>query len=166
MKIRFTPLLLAGVVLFSSGCASIVSKSSYPIMINSSPAEAGISITDKKGVEVYRGNTPATVKLRAGGGFFTKALYLVKFDKPGYDIRVVPIEYKLDGWYFGNILFGGFIGLLIVDPATGAMFKLDTEFINETLSKSTASVPGNELKVYTLSEIPADWQEHLVKLPE
>lgn len=31
----------------------------------------------------------------------------------------------MDGWYMGNLLFGGFIGFLIVDPATGAMWKLD-----------------------------------------
>jgi hypothetical protein len=30
----------------------------------------------------------------------------------------------MDGWYIGNILFGGVIGFLIVDPATGAMWKL------------------------------------------
>jgi hypothetical protein len=31
----------------------------------------------------------------------------------------------MDGWYIGNILFGGLIGILIVDPLTGAMWKLD-----------------------------------------
>ena len=152
--------------LLASGCATIVSKSNYPIMINSTPSEAGISITDKKGVEVYRGKTPATVKLRAGSGYFSRALYLVKFDKPGYDIRVVPIEYKLDGWYFGNIVFGGLIGMLIVDPASGAMYKLDTEFIHEDLSQSTSGRPAGELKVYALDDLPADWHAHLVKLPE
>jgi hypothetical protein len=27
--------------------------------------------------------------------------------------------------------------MLIIDPATGAMWKIETEFLNETLSKST-----------------------------
>ncbi|WP_174263189.1 CsgG/HfaB family protein [Citrifermentans bemidjiense] len=31
----------------------------------------------------------------------------------------------MNGWYWGNIVFGGVIGLLIVDPATGAMWKMD-----------------------------------------
>ena len=52
--------------------------------------------------------------------------------------------------------------MLIVDPATGAMYKLDTEFLNETLSKSTASTDKVELKVYGIGEIPTEWNEHLV----
>ncbi|BAX80037.1 hypothetical protein ALGA_1662 [Labilibaculum antarcticum] len=139
-----------------------MSKSSYPISINSSPSEARIVITDKKGVEVYAGNTPATIKLRAGSGFFGKAQYQVKFTKDGYDIKTVPVNFKLDGWYFGNILLGGVIGMLIIDPATGAMYKLDTEFLNETLSKSTASIDKTELKVYGINVIPSAWTKHLV----
>ncbi|MCP9234628.1 hypothetical protein [Lewinella sp. JB7] len=153
-------------ILFSTSCASIVSKSNYPVVIDSTPSGARITITDKKGVDVYRGNTPATVKLKSGSGFFSKAQYVVNFEMEGYDSGMVPIEYKLDGWYFGNILFGGLIGLLIVDPATGAMYKLDTEFINQTMSRSTAGLLREELKVYTLNDIPSDWEPHLVELSE
>ena len=60
------------------------------------------------------------------------------------------------------ITLGGVIGMLIVDPATGAMYKLDTEFLNETLSKSTASIGKTELKIYGINEIPSVWTEHLV----
>jgi hypothetical protein len=164
MKRKITSIFMACTILFATSCASIVSKSSYPISINSTPSEAKITITDKKGIEVYRGNTPATLKLKAGSGFFSKARYQVKFEKAGYDTKTVPVEFKLDGWYFGNILFGGLIGLLIVDPATGAMYKLDTEFLNETLTQSTASVQKEELKVYTLTNIPSEWKKHLVAL--
>lgn len=74
------------------------------------------------------------------------------------------MEFKIDGWYFGNILLGGLFGMLIVDPATGAMYKLETEFLNETLVQSTASVQKEELKVYVLNEIPAEWSNHLVEI--
>ena len=153
---------MATTLLFATSCASIVSKSSYPISINSTPSEAKITITGKKGIEVYRGNTPATLKLRAGSGFFSKAHYQVKFEKDGYDTKTIPVNFKLDGWYFGNILIGGLIGMLIIDPATGAMYKLDTEFLNETLFQSTASINRTELKVYGINEIPIEWSEHLV----
>jgi hypothetical protein len=159
---RITSLFLAGSFLLLSSCASIVSKSSYPISINSSPSEAKIVITNKKGIEVYAGKTPATLKLKAGSGFFGKAHYQVRFTKDGYDTKIVPVHFKLDGWYFGNLLIGGVLGMLIIDPATGAMYKLDTEFLNETLSKSTASIDKIELKVYGINEIPAEWTEHLV----
>ncbi|WP_431158665.1 PEGA domain-containing protein [Winogradskyella poriferorum] len=166
MKQKLTAVFLSCVLLFTTSCASIVSKSNYPITINSSPSDAKITITDKNGKEVYKGNTPAELKLKAGSGFFSKASYQVKFEKMGYDTKLVPIEFKLDGWYFGNILIGGLIGLLIVDPATGAMYKLDKEYISETLSPSTASVEKEALKFYTIDTIPEAWRPHLVALSD
>jgi len=157
-----TAIMMASVFLFSS-CASIVSKSTYPLSINSSPSNAKVSITDKKGKEIYLGNTPATVKLKAGAGFFSKAEYQVKFSSPGYDDKIVPINFKLDGWYFGNLLLGGVLGMLIIDPATGAMWKIETEFLNETLSKSTASI-APEMKIMNINEIPENWKNHLVRV--
>ena len=162
MYLKMTAIMMASVFLFSS-CASIVSKSTYPLSINSSPSNAKVSITDKKGKEIYLGNTPATVKLKAGAGFFSKAEYQVKFSSPGYDDKIVPITFKLDGWYFGNILIGGLLGMLIIDPATGAMWKIETEFLNETLSKSTASIDP-EMKIMNINEIPENWKTHLVRV--
>lgn len=153
-----------GIILFFSNCATIVSKSSYPLSVNSSPSEANIVISNKKGLEIYSGTTPAVVKLDAGSGFFGKAQYQVKFSKEGYDSKTVPVYFKLDGWYFGNIFFGGLIGMLIVDPATGAMYKLDTEYLNETLTRSYVSTSTEELKIYTIDEIPEAWKSHLVEM--
>lgn len=159
LKLKF---LTIPAILLLTGCASIVSKSSWPITINSFPSEAKISIKDKKGIEIYTGNTPATLKLKSGAGFFSKARYQVTFEKVGYDKKVVRVEFKLNGWYFGNIIFGGPLGLLIIDPATGAMFKLETEYLNETLAKSVAKVDTKELKLLDINNIPAEWRNHLV----
>jgi len=104
-----------------SGCATILSSSSYPLAISTNPAGAKITVTNKKGLEIFSGITPANLTLAAGDGFFSKASYLVKMEKPGYETRTIPVDFRVDGWYFGNILFGGIIGILIVDPATGAM---------------------------------------------
>lgn len=162
IKIKTASIVLSSAILFTS-CASIVSKSSYPISINSAPSEAQIVIKDKKGIEIFSGQTPATLKLKSGSGFFGKARYQVTFNKSGYQTKTVPVEFKLNGWYFGNLLFGGVLGMLIIDPATGAMYKIETEFLNETLlpTKTTAS---NELRVYNIGEIPAEWKNHLVSL--
>ncbi len=155
-------ILMASSILVLTSCASIVSKSSWPITINSTPSEAKISITDKRGVEIYTGNTPATLKLKSGDGFFSKAKYQVTFNKPGFDKKVVPVEFSLNGWYFGNIFIGGFLGMLIVDPATGAMYRLETEFLNETLTKSVASLDSKELKLLDINSLPSEWKNHLV----
>ena len=161
-KIIFLSLVVAMVLMAS--CASIVSKNRYPISINSKPSDASISITDANGVEVYKGETPAAVNLKASEKYFKKATYQVRFNKDGYDERVVSIYFKVDGWYWGNLLFGGLIGMLIVDPATGAMYKLDTEFVMETLTQSTASADKKELRIYSIDEIPAESRSHLVPL--
>jgi hypothetical protein len=159
LKINF---LAISSILLLTGCASIVSKTSWPITINSSPSEAKISIKDKKGIEIYTGSTPATLKLKSGAGFFSKARYQVTFEKAGFEKKVVPVEFKLNGWYWGNIIFGGPLGLLIIDPVSGAMFKLETEFLNETLTKSVASVDTKELQLLDINDIPAEWKNHLI----
>ena len=161
MNLKIKLIAVASILIMTS-CASIVSKSSWPITINSSPSEAKISIKDKKGIEIYTGNTPATLKLKSGSGFFSKARYQVTFEKVGYEKKVVPVEFKLNGWYFGNIIFGGPLGLLIIDPATGAMFKLETEFLNETLTKSVATADTKELKLLDINKIPTEWKNHLI----
>lgn len=165
MKTKILSLLIMSSVLLTN-CASIVSKSNYPISINSIPEGAKITIIDKKGKEIYSGNTPANLKLKAGAGFFSKAFYTVKFEKEGFDTKTIPVNFKLDGWYIGNVVFGGFIGWLIIDPATGAMYKLDTPFINETLTQTNTSASINEkgLEVYSINSIPAEWKEHLVAI--
>ncbi len=152
-------------VLFVSGCASIVSKSSYPVAINSHPDGASITISDKNGKEIYKGKTPTTVTLKSGAGFFTGASYKVTFEKSGYEPQTAVIEKQLDGWYIGNIVFGGLIGFLIVDPATGAMWKLP-EGINVTLAENTSTfvIDGKELKVVFLDDVPVQLRSQMVRV--
>jgi hypothetical protein len=42
------------------------------------------------------------------------------------------------------------------------MFKLETEFLNETLTKSVANVDTKELKLLDINNIPAEWKKHLI----
>ncbi|VAX33145.1 hypothetical protein MNBD_NITROSPIRAE02-37 [hydrothermal vent metagenome] len=152
-------------ILFISGCASIVSKSNYPVAINSVPDGATITITAKNGQQIYKGKTPTTVTLKSGAGFFTGASYKVTFEKPGYEPQTAVIEKELDGWYIGNVLFGGLIGLLIVDPATGAMWKLP-DSINVTLAEKVSAfiIDGKELKVVFLDDVPAQLRSQLIRV--
>lgn len=162
------PFILAVCILFMPGCASIVSYSSYPVSISSFPDKAKVVIRNiNDGMIVYQGETPANVKLKASNGFFKKANYSITIEKPGYYPKTELINANLDPWYFGNIIFGGLIGILIVDPATGAMYKLDRKYISEQLTKKEdeqASTENNNLKIYDMEEIPAEWKEHLVAI--
>ncbi len=113
------------VSIICGGCASIVSKSVYPVTVNSNQPGATVVVSNKYGVEIQRSTTPATLSLPASAGFFSPAGYKFKFEKEGYSPDSMSISANVDPWYVGNIIFGGLIGLLIVDPATGAMWKLD-----------------------------------------
>ena len=75
--LKVTMLALALPALLS-GCATIFGHSAYPVSVYSNPSGATVSITDKKGKEVYRGESPATVMLKSGAGYFSKAEYQVK----------------------------------------------------------------------------------------
>jgi len=157
-------LAIAAPSLFS-GCATIVSKTAYPVYIHTTPAGADISITDKKGKEVYKGQSPAHVKLNSGAGFFAKAEYQVKISSPGFTEKVVPINYKINGWYFGNLLLGGVIGMLIVDPATGAMWKIADPVVDETLVKSTATTSTNPtLNIVDIKDVSKEVKSQLVRV--
>ena len=121
--------LLASAIGLCNGCASILSKSSGSVTITSIPSGAEVTIKDKHGRQVQKVVTPSTLNLRYGAGYFSSAQYTFQFEKEGY-VPYTKIERAgFNGWYFGNFLFGGPLGLLVVDPATGAMWKLkDTVF--------------------------------------
>ncbi|MFY7818852.1 MAG: hypothetical protein ACOVRB_10865 [Akkermansiaceae bacterium] len=156
-------LVLSSAVLMSS-CASIVSKSEYPVSLTSSPESCKVTVK-KNGVAVYQGATPSIVTLSASNGFFQPAHYQVEFSKKGGATQTVPLRADIDGWYLGNILFGGLIGILIVDPATGAMWKLP-ENVNCTLSTiaSVSSDNGKTLKIADKNSLPPSIQKQLISL--
>ena len=157
-------LLLAISLLTFSGCASIVSKTSYRLPINSNPNGARITVLDMKGRTVHTAATPTIVRLKSGAGFFKKAGYVVKFELEGYDTKTVPVHFDLNGWYFGNVVFGGLLGLLIIDPITGAMWKLDTHYISETLQMNTASSNQPTLELRDYNTLSDEMKEHLIPI--
>ena len=148
---------------FLTSCATIVSKSQWPFSIQTDPPGAKVVITNKKGIEVLNKRTPAALLLKSGAGFFAKESYTIALSMEGYETKKINISCKVNGWYFGNLLFGGLIGFLIVDPATGAMYKLDTEGISETLTRSAVSATP-ALKIISKDQIPPGLEKHLVKL--
>lgn len=162
MKNVIVLFLLAAIVISSNSCATILSKSVYPVQLNSNPDGAKVSIINGDGIEVFRSTTPATAMLKSGNGFFKKGSYRITFSKEGYQDKTYPLTATLDGWYFGNILLGGIIGMLIVDPATGAMYKLDQQYLDGNLSsEGSASVDSPQLEIYDISEIPKAWLSRL-----
>ncbi len=121
---KITLVVLYALSFVVQGCASIVSKSKYPVTITSAPETSNIRVSNRNGDTVFSGTTPATVTLKAGAGYFKGESYLVHFEKEGFETQTLTIKQGLDFWYIFNFLIGGSIGYLIVDPLTGAMYKL------------------------------------------
>jgi len=166
MKTKAYTFLFALVILLMSSCATILSKNAYPIAIRSTPLEARFVIKDKYGKEVYTGVTPDVVTLNASFGYMKKASYQVKFMLDGYEEATMPIEFKVDGWYYGNIFLTSLIGLLIVDPKTGAMYTLKTKGINKTLRPISTGSIGASLELYDINDIPESWCAELLPIKQ
>lgn len=107
-----------------TGCASIVSKSSWPVSVTTTPADAEFEITNEAGTVVHKARAPFTVTLKSGVGYFDGERYTLKASAPGYTTGAATLDTSVNGWFIGNIVFGGIIGFLIVDPLTGAMYRL------------------------------------------
>lgn len=127
-------LLFGAVVLSLSGCASIISGKTQTMTFQSTPELSDITILNRDGKKIHVGKAPVTVSLNRGAGFFVPERYTVIFEKEGYEKKEIKVTPSMNGWYIGNILFGGIIGLLIVDPATGAMYSLNTKETNVVLN--------------------------------
>jgi len=122
-------------VMFSS-CASIIKGGDQVMNIKTDPAQAKCVISNlRSGQEVANLTTPSATVLKKGDGYFSKGTYKISCEKEGYEKKDVSIEGNLSGWYIGNIIFGGLIGWFIVDPITGAMWNLEPENVDLTLSK-------------------------------
>lgn len=131
-------------LIFASGCASIVSDSQYDVRVNSDPASA-YTITNQNGLEVAGGRTPDVVSLAASRGFFSGAMYTMTFEADGYDKKTVQLLSSVDGWVVGNLLFGGPIGL-VIDGATGSMFKLES-LASQRLDRTQSAQADTDLTI-------------------
>ena len=157
-------MILFLMVIFNQNCATLISRNIYPFTIETIPENATIIVKNRRGKEVYKGTSPATIALRSGAGYFQKASYVVTISSEGYQDWSFPIKSTLDAWYAGNLLFSGLFGFLIVDPATGAMYKLKGDFVRVKLEQSEKLSNPNELKIFRLNDIPEEWAKNLIPL--
>jgi hypothetical protein len=126
-------LLLVAPVAFIT-CGSIIKGGSDTLNVRSTPDQADVAIFDETGKCVCNAKTPTIVTLEKKKGYFSGKTYTVKITKAGYSDQSATVDTTANGWYIGgNILVGGLIGWLVVDPLTGGMWSLDTKDLNVTL---------------------------------
>ncbi len=166
MKPNTLNALIASAVLICSGCASIVSKTERSVRFDSDPSQAQLTVADGEGKEIYSGETPATLKLKTKRSYFKGQSYTVTFAKPGYQSQTLQIASTINGWYFGNFFFGGLLGMLVVDPLTGAMWTLTPEKFNAHLAATQAAGGDSDavLQVVLLKDVPSDLRGNLLRV--
>ena len=108
-------LFLCAAVIFLGGCATILSGKTQALSIDT-PNAPGATCrgTDKAGKVYFWPSTPSTTTVNKGDGPMT-----IICKKKGFNPVVHEIDETLVGSFWGNILLGGGIGM-IVDAASGA----------------------------------------------
>lgn len=133
-------LFCAAAALLSGGCASIVHSGNRSIAIATQPAGATATVSWPDGGVVAVQTTPCTVSLDPKRGYFKGQPYELKLELPGYRTVSLELTPTLSGWYWGNLVFGGLIGMLAVDPVTGSMWNLAPAKIEQPLAPAQAAL--------------------------
>lgn len=164
LKKRLVVSSLLSSSLFLSSCASIVSHSHWPVTISSNPNGAAVVITDQQGREIHHATTPTTVTLSSKGGYFKGSSYMLTLTGKGGVKHTVQLNASLNAWFWGNFIFGGIPGFLIVDPLTGAMWTLKKDVtVDMAHGTLAATTPGTHtIRIVERSKIPQEWEGRLV----
>jgi PEGA domain len=141
-------------------CAAIIHGKNQDIFISSQPVGAKILVDERD-----YGITPKTLGLprvgRIDGEPSAKKEYKIKIVLDGFEPYEVVLQRKVDGWFFGNLLIGGVIGI-VVDAVTGSMYKLNPNHVVAQMGKNGASnfkKKANEIYIGTTLKPNAEWQK-------
>jgi hypothetical protein len=131
-------LALAVGALALSACASIIHGTSQDVGISSSPTGAQVTVDNQAGAV-----TPYIAKLSR------KDNHIVKLAMDGYALAELTLTKTVSGWVWGNIVFGGLIGLG-VDAISGGLYNLTPTQLQATLAKQGASIAPTKDGVYVV----------------
>ena len=137
---KIAPAAALAATVFVSGCATIVHNGPRSIPVTSTPPGATVSIYDRDDTLVMTNTTPFVAELSPKYGYFKSQNYRMVFQMPGHAPAEVHIDSSVSGWYWWNFLIGGALGMLVVDPLTGAMFDLEPKKVELPLSAAQAQL--------------------------
>ena len=125
--------VVLGLGLIAAG-AQVVTVPATPVVGSSNPATAEPPV-------LRPATTPCTVKLDPKRGYFKGQNYVVRLELAGYTPVEVQLQPAISGWYFGNILIGGLIGMVGVDPVTGSMWNIEPSRLDVRLAAAEPAPP-------------------------
>lgn len=106
---------------FVAGCCSIIHGTSQEVGLSSNPTNAQIFVNGEQ-----KGATPVTLDLKRD------ASHMIRLELDGYKPYEITLTKNVSGWVWGNILFGGLIGLAI-DAIDGAIYNIQPDNIQANL---------------------------------
>lgn len=121
-----------------AACATIMHGTNQDVGISSSPTGAFVSIDN-----VDKGRTPLITKLSR------KDNHIVRIAMAGYAPFEATMTRSVSGWVWGNIAFGGLIGLA-VDAISGGLYKLSPEQLSGTLAVAHADAAKTGDGIYVV----------------
>ena len=143
-------LLPFALVVLVWGCATIMHGTTQNIGVSSLPTGASVTVNN-----VNMGVTPMFAKLKRGDD------HIVTIEMPGFQKVQLTVTKSVSGWVWGNIIFGGLIGLA-VDAASGGLYDLSPEQLNAELKKeNTSAIPTSD-GLYIVSVLRPDPAWHRI----
>ncbi|NGX41932.1 MAG: hypothetical protein K940chlam7_00206 [Chlamydiae bacterium] len=117
MKNSIYIILLSSIAITLSSCATIMHGTTQTVGIASNPTSANVWV-DRR----FVGNTPTIVEMSR------KDNHVVRIELEGYQPYEATFTRQMSGWVFGNLAFGGVIGLA-VDAVSGGIYVLTPDHI-------------------------------------
>ncbi len=142
-----------------AGCGAIMHGGHQSVSFESAPAGAMVTVTDALGMTAGSCETPCSLDLKR------KREYKVSIAKTGFAPVQMEIDRRTDGWIWGNILFGGIIGL-VVDFTSGSAYRLTPKQVSVTLSPTTTggldpNLDGPSLVIIDFAKLSPEEKERL-----
>lgn len=137
-------------LLILAGCASIMHGTTQQIAVSSSPTGAKVAVNG-----MDRGVTPVIADLKR------KDNHVIRVTLEGYQPFEMALTRSVSGWVWGNIVFGGIIGLA-VDAISGGLYKLSPEQVTAQLQRADVQVTtGGEVLLVTVVMRPMPGMERI-----
>lgn len=131
MSLMAIPLLLGA-------CATIIEGGDQNVSVTTYPPRAQCELIRGGDVVAFINPTPGTVSLKKGADDI-----VVHCTKDGYFDSMVTMESSLQDMTFGNIVFGGIVGVA-VDAASGAMHEYDASVTVALVPDRFASIEARD----------------------
>lgn len=142
---------LLGITALTSltSCATIMHGTRQSVGISSNPSNASVWLD-----QTYAGSTPLIIEMSR------RKNHIIRIELDGYQPYEATFSKKLSYWVFGNVIFGGVIGLA-VDAISGGLYMLTPEQIQAELRSNNMAYSKKSDDSYIAVVLKPDpsWQK-------